>query len=529
MTSVSVFGINFIGNIEEKKLSNSTTSYAKEITIKNTIWIDSSVPPVPKNAVLDFINKNRKYEIIENRDEAEVLVKNEGEENIIYKKYFVPVTNFSSLKDKASLQELAGIFTKENNINKYHLKDDSKSLKNYFGDLFYSQEKESISEIIDIIGANDIALIPFEKLEPELKILRIEGENIFDKNYSDVVIDYYPCIKTSIKSQNLNSNTLEKLKGYLDKNIQGSNRDITKLSTLAMTGVTAISRGVETTISYKKDPAYPARAIMDVMSKHDLTHVDSENPFFDECPKVEADSLTLCGKTTSIESLKAIGTDIVDLTGNHQNDFGPEKCLESIEHLEDAGFEYFGGGKNEEDANKVLYKEINGTRLAFLGYAYFDSMNGAHYKSLAYENRPGANFYSEEKVKEDIIKARENADFVIVDYQFTESYNYNPLPEQRTVFRKTIEAGADIVVGVQAHQPQEIEFWKNGTIFYGLGNLFFDQMWSHPTRQGIIPVYNFYDGKLISIEILTTLLYEYSQPRFTSGEERIRLLKEILP
>lgn len=328
---------------------------------------------------------------------------------------------------------------------------------------------------------------------------------------------------------------------------------------VALTGVTAISRGVEAAIASHSDPIYPARGVMDLLKTADITVVDSENPFFDDCVP-EREGIVLCGKTRSIASLQAIGADIIDLTGNHQNDYGPEKNLESIGHLEAAGFEYFGGGKNEANAAEILYHEVNGTTLAFLGYAYFDSQNGPQYRSLAYGNRPGANFYSEEKMQRDVDKAKSKADVVIVDYQFIEKYSYEPLDEQVEVFRKTAEAGADVVVGVQSHQPQRVEFcessrgtptvipgstrnpekhdawipdqvWddKQALIFYGLGNFFFDQMWSHETRQGIIPWLIFEDGKLISLQIYTTLLHDYSQPRLTEGEERIELLKEILP
>lgn len=296
---------------------------------------------------------------------------------------------------------------------------------------------------------------------------------------------------------------------------------------VALTGVTAISRGVEAAIASHNDPTYPARGVMDLLKTADLTHVNSENPFFDSC-EPKRHGIVLCGKTRSIANLQAIGTDVVDLAGNHQNDYGFDKNLESINHLEEAGFDYFGGGKDEKDAEKILYKTVNGTTFAFLGYAYFDSLNGPQYRSLAYGDRPGANFYSEEKMLADVAEAKQKADVVIVDYQFIEKYQYEPLPEQVKVFRKTADAGADVVVGVQSHQPQEIEVYNNSLIFYGLGNFFFDQMWSHETRQGIIPIITFEDGEVVDVEIKTTLLYNYAQPRFTSGEEREELLSKIL-
>jgi len=306
-----------------------------------------------------------------------------------------------------------------------------------------------------------------------------------------------------------------------------TNFDHTKLTNVAVTGVTAISRGVEYEIARRNDPLYPARGVMDILSQADITHINNENPLFDSCIP-EKEGIVLCGKTPSLISLTAIGTDIVDLTGNHQNDYGYDANLESINHLSQAVIEHFGGGINKADAEKILYKTVNGTTFAFVGYNYFDSLNGPDYVSIAKDDQPGSNFYSEEKMARDILLAKQNADIVFVHFQFIETYQYFPLIEQEQVFRQAVDLGADVVVGVQSHQPQTVEFYNGSAIFYGLGNLFFDQMWSRQTRQGIIPWLSFYEGKLVNRYLYTTLLYDYSQPRFTNGSERSELLSEIL-
>ena len=376
-------------------------------------------------------------------------------------------------------------------------------------------------EVRGTLNDHTIIIMPFEALTKDIKVLTIDNKNILDKNLD---LKEWPLTL----STRVTGKTSKELVEILKTTIKPTNRDTQLLSNIVFTGVTAISRGVEYEIQNRNDPMYPARGVMDVLSKADITHIDHENPLFDTC-KPEKEGIVLCGKTASMAAIKAIGTDIADLTGNHQNDYGPDKNKESMQHLTDAGIDYFGGGKNEEEAKRILYKEINGTKIGFIGYNYFDSLNGPQYVSLARGDRPGANYYTEEKLKAAVEEARKNADVVVVDYQFIETYSYQPITEQVNVFRKTIDFGADIVVGVQSHQPQRIEFYNGKVIFYGLGNFFFDQMWSYPTRQGIIPRITFYDGKIQSIEVLTTLLYDYSQPRFTTGSERQDLLKVIAP
>jgi poly-gamma-glutamate capsule biosynthesis protein CapA/YwtB (metallophosphatase superfamily) len=94
-------------------------------------------------------------------------------------------------------------------------------------------------------------------------------------------------------------------------------------------------------------------------------------------------------------------------------------------------------------------------------------------------------------------------------------------------------AGADIVTGVQSHVPQAWEPYASGDdggagiIVYGLGNLFFDQMWSWETRTGLIARHTIYDGRLINSEVLTTVLEDYAQPRWAGADERAGILTSI--
>jgi poly-gamma-glutamate synthesis protein (capsule biosynthesis protein) len=87
------------------------------------------------------------------------------------------------------------------------------------------------------------------------------------------------------------------------------------------------------------------------------------------------------------------------------------------------------------------------------------------------------------------------------------------------------EAGAVIVSGSQAHQPQGFAFQDGEFIHYGLGNLWFDQMWSLETRQEFLDRHVFYDGRHISTELLTAILEDYSRPRPMTPEERTQLLE----
>ena len=66
-----------------------------------------------------------------------------------------------------------------------------------------------------------------------------------------------------------------------------------------------------------------------------------------------------------------------------------------------------------------------------------------------------------------------------------------------------------------------------GIIVYGLGNLFFDQMWSWETRTELYARHTIYQGQVISTEILTGILEDFAQPRWATPAERADLLESI--
>ena len=324
--------------------------------------------------------------------------------------------------------------------------------------------------------------------------------------------------------------------GVLSRNIEELLLENFKEESIAkvnMTGVTAISRDLAGKIEASGDDAYPAENIGDFLADADLTHTSNEVSFVEGC--VPQASMRFCSAPKYIATLEASGIDIVSLTGNHNNDYGASSNTSTINTYIEKGWDYFGGGLDAEDAAKILYKEVNGNTIAFIGYNYYDTMLGTG--AIATSSHAGANSYSESKMENDIEEAHKNADIVIVDFQFQECYSYpssdvifpicyRPLssPDQKGVFRLAITYGADIVVGVQAHQPQTYELYEDGIIFYGLGNLYFDQTPWIGTRQGMILTHYFYNGSHIQTKITPTIYDSDMKTRIATEEEGDLLL-----
>lgn len=89
--------------------------------------------------------------------------------------------------------------------------------------------------------------------------------------------------------------------------------------------------------------------------------------------------------------------------------------------------------------------------------------------------------------------------------------------------------GADIVVGTQAHQPQTYELYKDKPIYYGLGNLFFDQTYWPGTTRSLVLKHYFNGGKLMQTAIIPTMYDKTLQPKIMDKEKKTWLLERLSP
>ena len=381
----------------------------------------------------------------------------------------------------------------------------------------------------NIENNNSFSIVPFDNIEKEYKVLNLDNIFVFDR---ELDINNYPLavgISARSDSPELESKIAECFEG-----ITMTNRDTEKMTSVIMTGVTALARGK--TIGRRIDQygvLYPAEKIVDVLRSADITHISNEICFVEGCSSENKFPL-LCSSPEYIELLRYVGTDVIELTGNHMNDYGPEWMLYTLEMYDKEGWPYFGGGRNLEEAYLPALFEINGNKIAFLGVNAYGLANANEW---AREDSPGAarlNIWNKEdrekdfeKVEGIIKKLKSKGYIVIFTFQYQETENYSPTESQIRDFERIIDAGADIVSGSQSHWPMRVEFRGNGFINYGLGNLFYNMRNILGLKQGIVAKHIFYDGRHINTILITTMLEDLSQPRLTTPEERVELLNSI--
>ncbi len=347
------------------------------------------------------------------------------------------------------------------------------------------------------------AIIPFEALEQRWKVLTVDGQSPIRKNFD---ISKYPLVVPA----------------------ETSNYDASKLTTILMTGITALVRATAYTMELKS-VTYPGEKIRDLMREADITHVANHVPFSTGCtfPKPDQVRLIFCSDPKYIDLFTDIGVDLVELTGHHFADYGAKATLETLDIYNAHNIVYFGGGANKADSIKPALFEDHGNKIAFIGCNRLDTGG----LPTATDTRPGAAPCDYPYLEQKIGELKTNGYVVIATMHWNQSYGYEPAPQQVRDFRFLADSGATLVLGSQAHYAQTMEFYNDIFIHYGQGNLFFDQMGDQSwmpkgIRREFLDRYVVYNGKLISIELITAMLEDYSRPRLMTDFERIGFLQE---
>ncbi|MCJ7433807.1 MAG: CapA family protein [Anaerolineales bacterium] len=358
------------------------------------------------------------------------------------------------------------------------------------------------------------AIIPFEALDKKWKVLTVDGQSPIHKEFDPI----HYALAITYRLTCADPCPLPKLPSFTY-----TNRDPAVMSTLIMTGVTALVRGTATVME-RKGITYPGRDLRDVLREADITHISNEIPFFDGCknPSMNSGELVFCSKPKYIGLLTDVGTDVVELTGNHFADYGAVAMKQTLGIYKENNLPYFAGGMDDKEAKKPLLMESNGNKFAFIGCNRPDTGGGA----TATKTRPGAAPCDFPYMTGQIRTLSAQGYIVITTFQWNESYNKQPHSLQVCDFEMMSDAGADIVSGSQAHYSQTMEFHNDSFIHFGLGNMFFDQM-DKPffgTRREFMDRYVVYDGKLISVELMTNMLMDYSRPRSMTQDERRNFL-----
>ena len=292
---------------------------------------------------------------------------------------------------------------------------------------------------------------------------------------------------------------------------------------LIIVGDISFSRGVEEIIKRMEDINYPFLKVKDYIKNSDLAFGNLETPII-EGEQIPNFQMIFRSNPGVENSLKEAGFSIVSLANNHTLDFGEKGLRDTIKYLREVDISYVGAGENEEEANRPVYVKKNGIRFAFLAYNDEDVVPATR---EAVKERVGTAFMRIDKMTSAVKKAKEEADFVIVSMHSGIEYSDSPNKSQIDFSHSAIDAGADLVIGHHPHVVQPMEKYKNGYIFYSLGNFVFDQMWSEETREGVMAKIHFNKDKINKISFFPYRMDYLAQPSIADGDIANKILKRL--
>lgn len=307
------------------------------------------------------------------------------------------------------------------------------------------------------------------------------------------------------------------------------NFEPSKLTRIMMSGVTAMAR--------RLIPVYDANGmewaseeIAPITQRADFFHTSNEVSFVESCPQAVPGQAMLggggsfCSKPEYFDIFPLLGLDIMELSGNHNNDYGYQAYLDSLAWYRDNGIATVGGGENVDNARRPLIIEHNDNSIAWVTCNFV----GPYY-ALANDSgsdpRPGAASCDREWLSAALPALNVDHDLVILSVQYLEHDLYTPTGDQQADFRFWADLGADVVVGTQAHFPQGYEFapissGREAFIHYGLGNFLFDQDWFAGERFFLDELY-IYDGGLQFVDVYMGISEEMGRPRLMTPDERL--------
>jgi poly-gamma-glutamate synthesis protein (capsule biosynthesis protein) len=173
-------------------------------------------------------------------------------------------------------------------------------------------------------------------------------------------------------------------------------------------------------------------------------------------------------------ALKASGFTVLSTANNHAYDQGVAGVLETLDRLRAAQLVAVGSGATRAEAEQPRVVQVNGLRVAFLG---FTDLFNIHLNRRASE--PWVCPLDPAGAAAAVRAARGMADAVVVSLHWGTEYSHQPQARQRAIAAQLAEAGADVILGSHPHVLQPVEVLDTGgrrtLVVYSMGNFISNQ------------------------------------------------------
>ena len=249
---------------------------------------------------------------------------------------------------------------------------------------------------------------------------------------------------------------------------------------------TSVYEDAETAEGYDFHPMY--QYVKGQISRADIATVNQETPLAESVYAVSGYP-AFNSPDAAGDALIDTGFDVINLANNHMLDKGTKGALATLAYWEEKGIPAVGFYASEEDADRIRIIEKNGIKVAFLGYTQISNSrmpSGTDCVMI---------FTSQEnRIREQIRKARQQADLVVVHTHWGTENTFRVDASVRVLAQKMVDWGADIIIGNHPHVLQELTVLtreSDGTrcpVIYSLGNFISAQKIGSNLLSGMLTV-----------------------------------------
>lgn len=277
--------------------------------------------------------------------------------------------------------------------------------------------------------------------------------------------------------------------------------------TLIATGDVILARSVNAKMINLHNFKYPFEKTAGFLKNSDIVFINLEAPLIPDCP-VTFEGMIFCGDQKDIDGLIYAGVGAASLANNHAGNYGLKGIENTVNLLKKNNIQVTGNGE-------AAVITVRDKKFGFLGYNDI----GTKEKGIALADI--------EDIKTAVANLKKQVDFAVVAFHWGVEYTGSPNSRQIELAHAAIDSGADLIIGNHPHWVQGIELYKGKFITYAHGNFVFDQMWSRETREGVIGKYVFDSSGLADVRFYPVIIDDYSQPRFATQEEAVKILKRM--
>lgn len=177
------------------------------------------------------------------------------------------------------------------------------------------------------------------------------------------------------------------------------------------------------------------------------------------------------------DSIAKAGFNVVLEATNHSYDKGVSGIMDSLNFWEKyPEIKVLGIHENKKDASSITVMTVNNISIVMLNYTY--GLNG--FKLPSDKEYLVDTLYDKDKVVNDIKKAKQEADVVVVFTHWGTEYVYEETSYQKDYANIMAEAGADIIIGGHPHVVEPLKYIETSDnrtvpVYYSLGNFISSQ------------------------------------------------------